>query len=99
MLLLVTAASCGADSPTPPHAQPSPVVGLISDVEVSGEDVVEAIVLVDRAGTTVRFLVEFEPGAHVDAEHLRLHQEQRLPVSVHFRPEGNSYVAYRIDDA
>lgn len=72
---------------------------MLQDVSGSAAGEPESITLVSDAGDTLEFTVELlEPGS-VNVEHLQLHIDQAMPVSVSFSGNGDTRVAYRIDDA
>jgi len=89
---LVVAACAGGGAET------SSVRGLIREVGTDASGRVTSLVVVDSDDREWRFEVDLEPSAYVDAAHLRLHQDQQWAVVVHFRDEGDTRLAYRIDD-
>jgi hypothetical protein len=81
---------------TPP---PSPIEGIVTDVQSEGLDRVLAFTVRAQDGATwtlglgaLENAVEFPPA------HLKVHQADSYPVRVFFRFEDGALLAYRIED-
>jgi hypothetical protein len=99
------AQGCGVEADAAPTAvipTPTPqllsVAGFVAGVEpTTGQ--AQRILVLDQAGTTWTFVIEFEPGWKVPAEHLMEHERRRLPVVVYYRDEADgARTAVRIED-
>jgi hypothetical protein len=99
------AQGCGVEADSAPTAvipTPTPqllsIAGFVVGVEpTTGQ--AQRIQVLDRAGATWTFLIEFEPGWEVPAEHLVEHERRRLPVVVYYRDEADgARTAARIED-
>ena len=100
-LALITScliAGCGGGSGEagPP---PQSLGGVITDVGVDPAGAVTMLTVVDDAGASWVFAVQWEAGAVRDAQNLRRIRDEKLRVVVHYRKAGDYHIAFRVDDA
>lgn len=98
MVALLLSVACGSDTGDS-SKEKSPVSGVLRQVDASSSGEIVSITLETDDGDVVKFPVALEPTAAVSAEHLQLHIDQTLRISVSFAGEGDRRVVYRIDDA
>jgi hypothetical protein len=114
--LAVAVAGCGggespSSSPTPgrtatgtatlnPDIPPSPVAGVVINIQSEGLDRVRGFTLRTRSGVEVNFTIgklddptDFPPG------HLAEHQASAAPVLVWFTVAGSTLLVYHLEDA
>lgn len=94
-----SAAGCNANDAARDQFH-SPAKGLVTNFRTAANGEVDRLTLEAEDGKTYEFFVELDPAAPVSAEHLLIHRDQRLPVSVAFVVGADGRrVAHRIDDA
>lgn len=98
MLSLLLSAGCSGSAGDTTEVA-SPVSGLLREIEASPSGEIVSITLEIEGGEVIEFAVELVPAGAVGAEHLQLHIDQELSVSVSFAGEADRRVAYQIDDA
>ncbi|HXF51660.1 MAG TPA: hypothetical protein VNM43_08270 [Dehalococcoidia bacterium] len=93
--LVALGAACGGGG----DGSPSPVRGVVVDVEGSAFGDVPAFTIRTDDGHTMRFRLALEDEFAFPPEHLRAHMATLEPVRVWYREEGGERVAYRVEDA
>lgn len=72
----------------------------MDDVEAEGLTEISAFTVRTSGGDEVPFVVgALENGTEFPPSHLAVHLADAYPVRVSFRPDGDSLVAYRLEDA
>ena len=74
-----------------------PLVGLITDLQTQGDELV-SITVEDLVGKVHVFPVDKAEVTRVSVAHLRIHQSERLPVSLVFARRDGRIVVTKIDD-
>ena len=82
------------------HAgEPSPVRGVVVEVEGTAFGDVPGFSIRTGGGETMRFRLALDDASQFPPEHLRTHMATLEPVRVWYRVEGGERVAYRLEDA
>lgn len=93
--LAALGAACGGDG----DGSPSPVRGVVVEVEGSAFGDVPGFSIRTDDGNTMRFRLALEDEFAFPPEHLRTHMATLEPVRVWYREAGGERVAYRVEDA
>jgi hypothetical protein len=88
-------AACGEDGGT----EPSPVRGVVVQVEGTAFGDVPGFTIRTDSGETMRFLLALDDAFAFPPEHLRTHMATLEPVRVWYREMDGERVAYRVEDA